>query len=140
MGSVAAQISLSKITAALIGKPYEEVSCIGLLDRVYREHLGIDVPQEWEGMTVGNFRERFEADRTKTICSMLRLIRSVGRGVSTRDPRIFDLLVLKANVLFPAVYIGGGKAMTSLIGGEVCVCLANGFGVRCLLARRLIDG
>jgi len=131
--------SLAAVTGRYLGQPFEALPCLELVCRIYRDNLGVDFPEEFQGVTRDDFLARWKSNRRGLESLMLRFFRSLGRPVDVRRPRRWDLLAClgRTRAVFPAVCTGRGQAITSTIKEGVVIVSLTKIN-RPIMARRLI--
>ena len=141
----AAMKKFAEITAKYIGKPFSEYSCMGFLHAIYSD-LGVEVPDEWEGLTLDNYMDFFESNPLLIQSKLMRLCRKLGKDSRKDIPRIGDLLVvaqdkrkigIKTPGLFPAIYGGKNTAIASFVRSGVCAFQLDA-NHRPVVARRMV--
>ena len=113
---------LAEITRRYVGRPFADVSCMGLLHALYTE-MGIAVPDAWGELTLENYMNLYRADRKAAEAALLALLDTLGAPVSA-PYKIGDLLAVSQPVhdcIYPAVYLGRGLAITSTVREGVTV-------------------
>lgn len=135
----APKFSLAKITGELIGKPWGEVGCIEVLHRVYNEYLGIEAPVRYRHLNLDNWRAHFEKNPDKTARHMLNFLKRRGRPADLDRLTWWDLVVCRQpdGGLFPGVYVGRGRVLTSTITEGVILAPLDDTN-RPLFARRFL--
>jgi len=118
---------------------------MGFLHAIYHE-LGVDVPDRFEDLTLGNYLAHFRRDPYGTQLRLLAMVRSLGQPSSARQPHLGDLLVVSENTtragvirpgFFPAIYTGSGQAMASFLKKGVAAFRLDRHN-RPIVARRMI--
>jgi hypothetical protein len=124
----------------------QNISCIGFVIAFLRE-AGFDVPDgagyvgptEAGYISVDTYESEWWENPVRVEQNMVRAIIGITEKSSTRFPKIYDLLVVQQKadrrILFPAVYVGGGKAMASFARNGVQPFRLDAKN-RCILARR----
>ena len=130
-------MNLADITGRWIGSDYQDHGCLKFC-YLFLQDLGRHPPKRVGDWGVDNYTELVAADIRGAQRVMLKSFIKIGRRASARYPALGDLLVVnqKNAVMFPAVYVGGGKAIASFIKKGVMVFRLDGAN-RVVLARRV---
>lgn len=88
--------------------------CMGLVFAYCRDN-DTPIPDEFHGITVGDYAELYEADKEKAKAELAAYYEIIGEAVNIPEILAGDLLLMEAKdgSLFPAIYCGNGKFMTS---------------------------
>ena len=132
-----AKINLSELTGKFVGKPWSMYSCIGLMHDFYTE-IDIDVPDEYKGVKLEEAIDYWKKAPREALLDMVGLFRTLGKDGNPKDLKQFDLLVLKRyRAIYPAIYLYGGRYITSTLKEGVAVGML-GADIKVLLVRSLI--
>jgi len=133
---------MARITGKYVGRPMNQVSCMELVDAIYRAELGLDLPDRFEDLTLENYMAAFKAHPLLTQSRLVRLMRTIGQPAEPKRPGRWDLLLLFSRItrrVFPAVALTRytALAVSESHGVEV---LPLGRLWRPIMARRLLEG
>jgi hypothetical protein len=130
---------MAAVTGRYLGKSFAELPCLELVCRIYRDDLGVEFPEAFEGVTRDDFLERWRQERRGLESLMLRFFQTVGKPADSRRPRRWDLLACmgRTRAVFPAVCTGRGQAIASTIKEGVVIIPLTKIN-RPIMARRLI--
>jgi hypothetical protein len=132
-------ISMAAVTGRYLGKSFAELPCLELVCRIYRDDLGVEFPEAFEGVTRDDFLERWRQERKGLESLMLRFFRTLGQPADPRRPKRWDLLACmgRGGAIFPAVYVGRRHCITSTLREGVVI---GPISAACdpIMARRLI--
>lgn len=132
-------MKLAEQTKRWLDTPYSEISCIGFVVAFLRE-AGFAVPDCYGDLTVENHRPLWEQDPAGVEREMVRAVVALADQASIRFPKLYDFLVVRQyrlgrKALFPAAYVGNGKAITCFQNDGVRV-FALDKNNRAVVARR----
>ncbi len=137
-GEMMRTTSLSDITGRYVGRPFREVSCMGLVSAIYETELGMELPHVFEDVSIDTYLEKWRKSPAVVSAQLMRWFRTVGRAVPLGDAAIWDLMIVRWKTLSPAVYVGRRQVLRSTVQGGVEVCPV-GCWARPVAARRLLD-
>jgi hypothetical protein len=130
--------SLADITGRYVGRPFREVSCMGLVSAIYETELGLTLPHAFEDLSLDTYLEKWRTQPAVVGAQLMRWCRTVGRAVPLGGLAVWDLMIVRWQTLSPAIYVGRRQVLRSTVQGGVEVC-PLGRWARPVAARRLID-
>lgn len=137
VGTESRKINLSELTGRYVGKSWQDYSCIKLMHDFY-DDLGVDVPDQYAGIGLSDAIKKWRDHPRYAISRMISLFRHLGSASNTKDPDRYDLLVIRRmQEVFPGIYLGSSKFMTSTLQEGVVIGIIGNLN-RPILARRLL--
>lgn len=135
---VGQKIKLADMTGKYVGKSFAECTCMRLAYGWYHD-IGIDVPDSFGDLNIENYLAAWNADKKKTLASMVELFLTLGKPVEDLNAlKKHDLLAVEEEGnLYAAISLGGKMAITSHYIEGVRVFFL-GERHRVVLARRMI--
>ena len=125
------------LTRKYIGAPFEEYNCLQFVHDFYTD-AGIEVPDKYKGYSLETYMEDWEKDPEGMIKVMMELFKTIGEEADVKSLKKGDLVVVQyKTVKFPALYIGGQKALAASIKDGVQTYILGDVFVP-VMARRLI--
>jgi cell wall-associated NlpC family hydrolase len=112
--------------------------CMGLVYAYCRDN-DAPIPDEFHGITVNDYAELYQADKETAKTELTAYYQTIGEDVNIAEILAGDLLLMttRDGSLFPAVYCGNGKYITSYIDVGVRVFEITN-DVRPVAARRVV--
>ena len=100
-------------TRKYIGAPFGEYNCLQFLHGFFTD-AGIDVPNSFKKWDLETYMEYWESDHESAIKDMLELFKTIGEEADVKSLKKGDIVVVQyKTVKFPALYIGGKKALAA---------------------------
>lgn len=117
---------LVELTKDYMGSPY----CLGSNDCFsliydYMGKVGVDLPEEWEGLTLLNYAQLFEDDPKEAKDKMIEFVGTVANEIPVGMAFAGDILLLRlkeSSDSLPFLAIHGGQTM--------CIAASKEYGVR----------
>ena len=115
--------AFADVTAKYISQPWRKYPCMRLVYHVYRD-LDIDVPDNFEDLTIYNYLSKFRVDPYGVQIQMLKCVRSLGKPSTPATPKLADLLVVSQDLtkgrcikpgFLSAIYVGRNSAVASFL-------------------------
>jgi hypothetical protein len=137
--------TFADIIGEFIGQPFRAGGCgqggYGCLDACHAiaRALGKNVPDEFRGYDLASYVELYQTDRKKANEMLLELLDHIGREIPVNKKIAGDALVVRHGItgnLFPAIYVGGGNAITAFEKTGITVFRLDDMNVP-IKARRL---
>jgi len=104
-----------KITKRYLGKTFEQCNCMELIRRIYGD-LGVRLPESHKGIKTSDIPALLH-DRPKFAQAMLvSACNAIGKRIGIDQIKRYDLVLVHqkiSKVLFPGVYLGSSKIITS---------------------------
>jgi hypothetical protein len=110
-----------KITKKYLGKPWERCNCMELIRRIYGD-LGVKLPEEHKGFTTADIPLLLEERPGFTRALLVSACNLIGTRINADDRKRYDLVLIwqsQTKTLFPGVYLGHSRVITSAIVGGV---------------------
>lgn len=112
-------VSLSKVTSDLVGTPYTlgKMDCFMLII-TYLRKKGIDIPEQYEGLTLNTYKDLFERDAQASKDIMIGFMDSILQPVMPRKAGPGDILLLKLRGRpkeLPFLAINGGNSVVIFV-------------------------
>jgi len=133
------------IIGDFLGKPFKAggqgKGGYGCLDACHAiaKALGKNVPDEYRGYDLTSYVGLYQTDRQKANEMLLELMDHIGHEIPVNRKIAGDALIVKHGItgdLFPAIYVGGGNAVTAFEKTGVTVFRLDELNVP-IKARRL---
>ena len=117
------EIQFNELTKRYLDCPYflgdtvQGFDCITLIFDFYGA-LGVKLPEEFNGWTLGNYAERWSRGEGRD--ELLDFLTSLGTSVEKNYMRRGDLVIFKADILGAGIYLGNGSVLgITTDGGKV---------------------
>lgn len=137
-------MTFAKIISKYINRPFKVggttlngLDCLGILGAISTD-LELQFPKEFNGITEENYYELYMKDRKNAEETLVAFFDTVGNEVSVNEIVAGDWLIInqRGRLLFPAMYVGNGNAVTSSIKEGVKVFSIE-YPNTVIMARRL---
>ena len=110
-----------KITKRYLGKTWDNCNCMDLIRRIYGD-LGAKLPEEHKGVTTADIPFLLESQPKKAQALLVSACNLIGARIAPDTLKRYDLVLIwqaQTKTLFPGVYIGYDRIITSAIVGGV---------------------
>lgn len=106
-----------ELTKKYLGKSWEQCNCMELVRRVYID-LGVQLPEDHKGIRTANIPELIKTQPRFAQAMLVSACNMIGKRINKKEIQRYDLVLLWQNfsrILYPGIYLGNGKIMTSAI-------------------------